>query len=83
MWWQYMQQSYPQAYIQQHKSYPHVIVARWHECAIFKEYQINNDMEKKLTVRITESDHQRLSQFADKKAISIAGAIRLLIDKIK
>ena len=60
-----------------------MIVAWWHECAIFKEYQINKDMEKKLTIRITESDHQRLAQFAEKKAISIAGAIRLLIDKIK
>jgi hypothetical protein len=40
-------------------------------------------MEVKLTIRITESDHIRLKAFADKKGISIAGAIRLLIDKIK
>ena len=60
-----------------------MVVVRWHEYAILNEYQIKQRMEKKLTIRITESDHQRLSQFAEKKAISIAGAIRLLIDKIK
>jgi predicted HicB family RNase H-like nuclease len=40
-------------------------------------------MEKKLTIRVTESDHQRLKGFAKAKEMSMAGAIRLLIDKIK
>jgi len=40
-------------------------------------------MEKKLTIRLTDSDYKRLVNFANGKQISIAAAVRLILDKIK